>query len=173
MCLVFVSTISDNIITISFSGFGYSSEVDDKTISDLVKFLKGSVHSVTCFVLLFKGVDKRFSLTTVNWLKVIQNIFGGKLLDHVILGVRNFKIIWLILVSRTRFARKSLCALCCTFEKLFWGDKVWLRSQNGSCPTFSLYEIDPWSQSSNSWWIDCQRNRWLPTDCFNQLFNQI
>ncbi len=76
-----------NIFTPPSSGFGFSDEVDDKTIEDMVNYLKTNVTSTTKFLLLFKGVEKRFTKTTLDWLKVIKNVFGNNLWKHVLLGV--------------------------------------------------------------------------------------
>jgi hypothetical protein len=70
------------------SGFGFSDQVDDRTIENLVAYLKETVHSTTAFLFLFKGVEKRFTKTTIDWLRVLRNIFGDKLWDHVIFGVK-------------------------------------------------------------------------------------
>ena len=66
-------------------GFGFHDTIDDQSFDHLVKFLKNDVNSTTAFLLLFKGVEKRFTKTTHDWLKVIENIFGDKLWDHVVL----------------------------------------------------------------------------------------
>ena len=70
-----------------FSGFGFSDDIDDRTIENLVKFLKEDIKSTTAFLFLFKGVEKRFTKTALDWLKVMKDVFGDKLWDHVILGV--------------------------------------------------------------------------------------
>ena len=66
-------------------GFGFHDTIDDRSIDHLVSYLKKKVNSTTAFLLLFKGVEKRFTKTTHEWLKVIENIFGDKLWDHVVL----------------------------------------------------------------------------------------
>ena len=70
-----------------FSGFGFSDDIDDRTIENLVKFLKEDIKSTTAFLFLFKAVEKRFTKTALDWLKVMKDVFGDKLWDHVILGV--------------------------------------------------------------------------------------
>ena len=49
--------------------------------------MKEDIKSTTAFLFLFKGVEKRFTKTALDWLKVMKDVFGDKLWDHVILGV--------------------------------------------------------------------------------------
>jgi hypothetical protein len=68
-------------------GFGFSGPVDDSTIQVLVDYLKQTVNSTNSFLLLFNGIEKRFTRTTMNWLTTVQNIFGVQIWDYVIIGV--------------------------------------------------------------------------------------
>lgn len=78
--------LEKNIIILT--GFGFSDVIDDRTIENLVNFLKKEINSATVFLFVFKGAEKRFTRTAVDWLNVMINLFGRKLWDHVILEVR-------------------------------------------------------------------------------------
>jgi hypothetical protein len=73
-----------------FTGFGFSNDIDDQNIGNVVKFLKEETKSITAFIFLFNGVEKRFTRTAFEWLKVMERIFGNRLWDHVILEVKKF-----------------------------------------------------------------------------------
>jgi hypothetical protein len=72
----------------NLKGFGFSGDVDDYTIKVVVEYLKNEVRSTNSFLLLFNGLEKRFTRTTLHWLTSIQNIFGSEIWSYAIIGVQ-------------------------------------------------------------------------------------